>query len=1247
MEKNKKKFFSLTPEVLEDNEKKQIYIDALDYAFANSNIKNIAITGIYGAGKSSVWKTYLEDRQLCDIITVSLGKYEDNIENLNNSDDIYQNDTVDKVNIKMSNNSSIDTDNRIERQLINQILSQIKQNKIPLSKYRYKSNKSNTYIILQTFLIILIILSVLLWFSRESIIKYIKEFNNEFDPIYFIIFCILLFLPAVVYFSFIFLRDNRFIVSKINIKGTEANLKDNDNNDESILDRDIKEIVYLLISSETKVVVIEDLDRYDNIGIFTKLRELNFLVNKYLETNDEYKNDSKIIRFVYMVKDGLFVSKNRTKFFDFIIPIVPVINSKNSESKFKNAIKNANNKPDNNIITKISMYIDDMRLLNNIANEFIIYENIIAIRDLGLDVNKLLALIVLKNIFPLEFDLLQEDKGYIYRILTDIDNYKNIVNEKLVEKLNKINDELSFLQEHHENGRFEVMATMISPNVQLVNIQDVSTWAQFLKNQSLKPDEPFRIAYARSSNNNTYNSFNYETFIDKFILTTQERKDLVEKFPIDKNARIQELLNEKVLIEKQIKEMSLKPIKEQLKIMPADKLETIFTGSKEKITQSHYFSLIRFLILEGLLDETYWHYKGCFYKGSLEKNDTIFIKNLLEAKKQDIFLNIENPHEVKVRLDISDFERFNILNKKLLEICIESNSKNQLYSIINSVQTYNNYEQLIKIIDTYNYELTKRFVDIIIEYKAKELVKILDRCVAVESNTFKNILLSVCVNKNIEINTLKLFSEFIEQYENIISLVLDKEFEIFIKNMSDAEIKFMNISKSNADVTRVKELAEIKAYVLNVSNVKFITGMILGESVDRGKLISIIYNSNMLISTKEYIEENFVKFVTTYVDENALNESFSNEEDIVIKIINSSLPVDYKKKYIELNKTMVSDISKINDLETNVFLVEELFASNNIIFNVDNITTYWNSIHEYSDKFVTYIDMNINDNNYEEILLNNIEICNVFINDADVTDKLFNYTIIFANEKIEKLDADITKDRLQILIDKNLILTTDENFKILLKKSYFKEITSLISSQENNLEDDAIGVLLRNELDAELIYELINSNISYANSIKLLNKITNVVLIEKIDFEKIDIIGYLIEVGLSDININYICKHFDKFFLKEEFVYYLDINNKFDKIKNENISQSFIEFVLSSNDISYDSKTDLVVIKIKSKSKAEEIKEIISNIKIISKLAEVWDNKRPALDNSYKNKVGNALLDEGYVYKRNDKDWIRIVEKKQ
>lgn len=39
MEKAKNKFNALTPEVLKEN--KQIYTEALDYAFGNSDIKNI------------------------------------------------------------------------------------------------------------------------------------------------------------------------------------------------------------------------------------------------------------------------------------------------------------------------------------------------------------------------------------------------------------------------------------------------------------------------------------------------------------------------------------------------------------------------------------------------------------------------------------------------------------------------------------------------------------------------------------------------------------------------------------------------------------------------------------------------------------------------------------------------------------------------------------------------------------------------------------------------------------------------------------------------------------------------------------------------------------------------------------------------------------------------------------------------------------------------------------------------------
>lgn len=72
--------------------------------------------------------------------------------------------------------------------------------------------------------------------------------------------------------------------------------------------------------------MFEDIDRYDSSRIFERLREINTLVN----------NDRKgaPLRFFYLMRDDIFVSKDRTKFFDFIIPIVPVVDCSNSFNKF-------------------------------------------------------------------------------------------------------------------------------------------------------------------------------------------------------------------------------------------------------------------------------------------------------------------------------------------------------------------------------------------------------------------------------------------------------------------------------------------------------------------------------------------------------------------------------------------------------------------------------------------------------------------------------------------------------------------------------------------------------------------------------------------------------------------------------------------------------------------------------------------------------------------------------------------------
>ena len=1247
MDKENNKFYSLTPEKL--NENKKIYTEALDFAFANNDIKNIAITGIYGAGKSTVWKTYEKERELKNIITVSLGKYEDDysVDNKErNGEPKFENnlkDNYDEITNTLNSNTEKNENNRIERQIINQILSQVKSKNIPLSKYGFKKNKDVKSIWKNILPIISILLSIGIWTTKDVILPFLNSYPIGIGKISII--STILFLYPSLYWAYKFFESNRLHLSKINVKGAEAKLNDLTHGDETILERDMKEIVYLLDCSGTEIVVFEDLDRYDNIEIFTKLRELNFLLNSFLSTQD--RKIKKKIRFVYMLRDGLFLSKNRTKFFDFIVPVVPVIDSKNSENKLNEAVKKATNVPDKNVIAKISLYIDDMRLLKNIVNEYLVYENIIAIYELKLDANKLLALIVLKNIFPREFDLLQEDKGYIHSVFKNSEYYKTEARNALKERLEEVSDELAFLNSRDENSKFEAMAALISPNIRRHEYDNNTSWAEFLKEKSLNPNSSFRINYLYSASNSDWDDFNYKTFVDKFILTTQERKDLVEHLPENRQSRIDELLKERKTIEKNKRELSLYSIKDQLKILKASEVNKVFGETEEAITQNHYFPLIRFLIMQGLIDETYWHYKGCFYQGSLGKNDTIFIKNLLEFKAQDVFLDLENPMEVKNRLDAEDFHRFNILNKKLLEACILSSSEDELIATITSTSENDNYDLLIPILDVYEYETIKKFTSIVINNNEQRLLEVMEESMKKSSVTFSNLLISIYTYTYTNIDGLKLFSAYIEQNENVISLISDGEFEKFIKNISLTEIKFHDITESEASTERIKEIERIQAYRLTVNNIRYITENILCRKSDYGNLLSDIFTSNSLASTKEYLESNFIEFIGQYIDENTMNEPYRNKEDIIIKIINSNLSDEYKLKYIKRNEVVISDISKIEELKGNLYLIGTLIAKNKILFNINNINNYWCSIDEYDEEFVEYFDKNINDDNFKGILEGNIAISNTFINSSIVSDKVFEYTLQCANKPITKIDENINREKVIKLINKDLVSITNENLNALLNNKFYDETVMLVNTKSDEQQDEAITMILDLTITPELIYKLINSNLSEENAKKLLNEIIDDVLIEKIDFDKLSVIEYVIDQGLSDININYICKNFKVFKLKDKFIEYLDINSKFRAIKVENLNPEFVRLTLSNPNVSVNSKIEIAIIKIENKANKDELIKVFSSIDDIAELADVWNNKNPSLDNVYKEQIGEALIKFGYATRTSYRDRLKIKERKK
>lgn len=231
-----------------------------------------------------------------------------------------------------------------------------------------------------------------------------------------IILTTLLTLFFIIYPLFVCKRIYHFVHANLKLnKVTIANAtleKNSGEESSSIFDKYLDEILYFFEASKYNVVIFEDLDRFDIIDIFEKLRELNELIN-----NSE-QIDRRVV-FIYAIKDDIFgdvdsdkLTKDRTKFFDFIIPVIPIINASNSGDLLKKKIKYSpySELVNDYFLEDVTIYIDDMRVLKNIFNEFVIYQQKLSAIDL--DANKLLAMII----YTVDFSKLQYNKGLVYEL---------------------------------------------------------------------------------------------------------------------------------------------------------------------------------------------------------------------------------------------------------------------------------------------------------------------------------------------------------------------------------------------------------------------------------------------------------------------------------------------------------------------------------------------------------------------------------------------------------------------------------------------------------------------------------------------------------------------------------------------------------------------------------------------------------------------------------------------------------------
>lgn len=430
---------------IDDFNRHKEYIIRLKNAIDQPNVFNIALTGSYGAGKSSILKTFKAYYPEYYYVNVSLASFVE--VNLSDSD----------TTVKSKQDSF---EEQLEYSILQQLFYHVKATNIPESRFGRIERTSSRKRILMTVSILVFVVANLFLFCQEQLAKFFliptEVLKSSF--LFGLSICVFILGICVILFQLI------LFVKKISIKNLsldKATLEFEEKKNVSIMNRYLDEILYLFQEKKYNVVIFEDIDRFENTHIFTKLRELNLILNQSEEIG-------RRIIFLYALKDDIFANaEERTKFFDYIVPVIPFVNVSNSGDLFRRKIANLHipeAEVRSSFITDISAFVNDMRVLTNVVNEFDLYRNLL---DKKLNKEKLLAMILYKNLYPTDFSLLHQNKGVVYETFISAEKLRDEIQKDDRKQIDDIDSEIQAINEECLRNLNELYAVIIGKFITL------------------------------------------------------------------------------------------------------------------------------------------------------------------------------------------------------------------------------------------------------------------------------------------------------------------------------------------------------------------------------------------------------------------------------------------------------------------------------------------------------------------------------------------------------------------------------------------------------------------------------------------------------------------------------------------------------------------------------------------------------------------------------------------------------------
>lgn len=1090
------------------------YIESLVWGVENPKVKNIALTGTYGSGKSSILNTFRLRNPQYHFLNISLANFrelgkvkkgksekgkpaEDNADEGSTIENIYGDESIEYYPAKAQR--------LIETSILQQIFYSVKGSAIPDSRFNRIKRLSKAVLCFRMVMLILTILSLVLlikpalitelpWIAESAkktaesargsvgIAKGTDE--NSFDKTPIIFTCLVIIIMAIAMLAgYIFRNLNHLRFNKLNL--VQGELEIERQSEVSILNNYLEELIYFFEATKFNVVILEDLDRFRSPEIFTKLRELNLLLNNAQQIG-------RRIVFIYAIKDDMFQDKTRTKFFDLIVPVIPVINSTNSLGILHRIINDTglSGQIDEDLLSDITLYIDDMRVLKNIINEYSIYKK--SLLDTQVNLNQLFSIIVYKNVYPKDFARLERRKG----ILFDVFDKVNKLHEKLiannVTRINEIESEIESASQVRLNSLEELRAiyalAVIKKMPEFIAVEingerilpgrfsEEDIFTKIITSPSIRYYYKTSSAYSENTSIHTISFKEIEKTVDAKKTYHDRANELLNIV----NNHIESLKNQLVNLKKQNGEIQGKRLQDLI-ALDIDILDVYGGHIKNQ-------NLLKYLVRRGYIDETYPLLISYFYEGDITMTDLQYIRKVKDGGIISPDYQLLKLPGIISKIKPVDLQTSRALNIFLIDYLLSGNSSNIEYlNAIARVFSEPNQES-ISFISIYFEKGTqvKIFVNKILsawDNLCRDYIAIPELTDDQRSLYISMVIQYIPNERLIEMNIQDSLKQGIIKDFNLLSRVEDENISKIIQLLISLQARFPSIS-GEVNENILKQVSKYGLYDFSINNLFVLVKNEMGESFEESKFTNANFSyiiDNCTEAITERVNEHIEGYLTGVLLE-LPTQTDETEERILELLSNDKMDISLRVKLISKVGAVLEGITGLTD----EVILKELLVSKRVVMNYNNLMHYFDqfglneTLIGFINDFFGGLPDNISDDFWKNEEPFSVEFTTNILSSNEISNQAYrpfvNHIKENFNEPIENLPLDkLQEEKLVILIDNQLIEFNAENYSFLQKNRVPMHLWLAASYKEDFLSNlaeysvsgqDVVYLLKRNDFTA-------------------------------------------------------------------------------------------------------------------------------------------------------------------------------------